>query len=419
MAHWFHRNPLKATVLVKFEALQKSSKGATCKEIITKLKAGRACFQELVSKHSSAVDEVTVAFTEYAGLLRGLVDAPEGGDSKLRGLTSFKWTSSCLGRTPSIQTDAWFEVISVVMQLAIWHTKHAAHIAMDDSISVDQAKEVHRSLKLAAGMFLNVKETLLPKLQATPDKGVDTDQRVVDAYAQQAQGEAQEVTIGRALEMGHKASVIFSLAMETAAIFKQAADALKTLDPVLFGKWGHYLGLKAAVYEAYAYCFYGKELLELEKCGESIRVLRHAQALSTQASKMCDRYNRTKGAGTIAHPERHPFFQKLAPMVKLHLDKSERENGFIYHHKVPEELPVIEKKQVYGLATPEDFTLPPHHPLWTPEAYAAFEVSAQASEKYDTKASAAQEEIAPVQEPDIAPGKIPQPKSTKSDCTIS
>ncbi len=71
-------------------------------------------------------------------------------------------------------------------------------------------------------MFLNVKETLLPKLQATPDKGVDTDQRVVEAYAQQAQGEAQEVTIGRALEMGHKASVIFSLAMETAAIFKQA-----------------------------------------------------------------------------------------------------------------------------------------------------------------------------------------------------
>lgn len=77
-------------------------------------------------------------------------------------------------------------------------------------------------------MFLNVKESLLPKLQATPDKGVDTDQRVVEAYAQQAQGEAQEVTIGRALEMGHKASVIFSLAMETSVIFKQACEcALK------------------------------------------------------------------------------------------------------------------------------------------------------------------------------------------------
>ncbi len=72
--------------------------------LCSKLKAGRACFQDLVSKHSSEVDEVTVAFIEYAGLLRGLVDAPEGGDSKLRGLTSFKWTSSCLGRTPRLGT---------------------------------------------------------------------------------------------------------------------------------------------------------------------------------------------------------------------------------------------------------------------------------------------------------------------------
>ena len=32
----------------------------------------------------------------------------------------------------SIQTDAWFEVISIVMQMAIWHTKHAANIAASD-----------------------------------------------------------------------------------------------------------------------------------------------------------------------------------------------------------------------------------------------------------------------------------------------
>ena len=60
------------------------------------------------------------------------------------------------------------------------------------SISLDQAKEVHRSLKLAAGMFLNVKETLLPKLPPTDDKGADTDSRVVEAYAFQSQAEAQE-----------------------------------------------------------------------------------------------------------------------------------------------------------------------------------------------------------------------------------
>lgn len=140
--------------------------------------------------------------------------------------------------------------------------------------------------------------------------------------------------------------------------------------------------------------------------------------VSDRASKLCDLYARTKGAGTIARPERHPFFQKLGPLVKLHLEKSERENGFIYYQKVPQELPELEKHQVYGLATPEDFTLPPHHTLWTEETYKAFEVSSEASEKYDTKASAAQEEIAPIPEPDIAPGKLPQPQ-TKSGCVIS
>jgi len=52
---------------------------------------------------------------------------------------------------------------------------------------------------------------------------------------------------------------------------------------------------------------------------------------------------------------------------------------------VPEEMPPLEKHQVYGLATPEDFTLPPHHPLWTEETYATFQVSEEASEKYESK----------------------------------
>lgn len=57
---------------------------------------------------------------------------------------------------------------------------------------MEEAKEVHRSLKLAAGMFLHIKEQLLPKLPATPEKGTDFDVRVVEAYAGQSQAEAQE-----------------------------------------------------------------------------------------------------------------------------------------------------------------------------------------------------------------------------------
>ena len=80
----------------------------------------------------------------------------------------------------------------MVMNVAIWHTKHAAVVAGKDDISMEEAKEVHRSLKMAAGMFLNVRESLVPRLPASPEKGMDADVRVVEAYAQQSQAEAQE-----------------------------------------------------------------------------------------------------------------------------------------------------------------------------------------------------------------------------------
>ena len=64
------------------------------------LKAGRTHLLELVSKADSGVDEVTTAFMGYLGLLRGLVEAPQGEESKLRSLVSFKWTNSIGGRTP-------------------------------------------------------------------------------------------------------------------------------------------------------------------------------------------------------------------------------------------------------------------------------------------------------------------------------
>ena len=96
----------------------------------------------------------------------------------------------------SVHSDAVFELVSTVMNVAIWHTKHAAVLAGKDDISMEEAKEVHRSLKMAAGMFLNMKESLVPRIPASPEKGMDTDIRVVEAYAQQSQAEAQEGMFG-------------------------------------------------------------------------------------------------------------------------------------------------------------------------------------------------------------------------------
>ena len=63
----------------------------------------------------------------------------------------------------------------------------------------------------------------MPKLPASPEKGVDTDPRVIEAHAQMSQVEAQEVTLARALELGYKPAVVTSLAIETSAIFTQSS----------------------------------------------------------------------------------------------------------------------------------------------------------------------------------------------------
>lgn len=66
----------------------------------SQLRASRQRLLELVSNPASSPEEVNTVSTEYIGLLRGLVDAPTGGDSKLRTITPFKWTNTLGGRVP-------------------------------------------------------------------------------------------------------------------------------------------------------------------------------------------------------------------------------------------------------------------------------------------------------------------------------
>ena len=88
-----------------------------------------------------------------------------------------------------------------------------------------------------------------------------------------------------------------------------------------------------------------------------------------------------------------------------------------YYHKIPEELSRPPEKQVYGLATPNDFSLPPHNPLWTEDLYKGLNVKpgnpADASAPQVDKS-----EITPVMEPDVAPEKPPNPKAS-SGCVVS
>jgi hypothetical protein len=81
--------------------------------------------------------------------------------------------------------------------------------------------------------------------------GSDLDPRVISAYIQQCQAEAQEVTIARAIELKHNPTLVSALANETSKLFLAAAGAVKALDPTKVGKWMTYFQMKSAFYESY------------------------------------------------------------------------------------------------------------------------------------------------------------------------
>jgi hypothetical protein len=83
----------------------------------------------------------------------------------------------------------------------------------------------------------------------------------------------------------------------------------------------------------------------------------------------------TPGPGFTARPDSHLFFRRIEPLLQRHLDKAERENGFIYHQRVPDECPALPEKATFGLAKAEPFVLPPAASVWNKRVYESFDVS--------------------------------------------
>ena len=67
---------------------------------------------------------------------------------------------------------------------------------------------------------------------------------------------------------------------------------------------------------------------------------------------MAKEYSKTKGPGTQAKPDQHQFFRRLATLIKRTLEKCERENGMIYHQKVPYDPPeLVLSDKTFGLVS--------------------------------------------------------------------
>lgn len=418
MAHWFHRNPIKASAPVTFESIRNVATNSSSSKMLSELKLARAKLLNYLTDSSNDVKSIQQATEIYLSLLHGLVNDPAtgSGDSKLRKLVMFKWTNSICGNTPTCTADSVFELTSICINIAIWNTKNAAKLAAKGEVTMEEAKEVHTNLRNAAGIFKFVKESLMPRLgDLSAEKGADTDQRVLDAYQKQCVAEAQEVTVARAVELKHKASLISALTYETSKLFTEAGDALKSVEPSKAGKWKKYLDLKAAFYHSYAYCFAADTFLDEDQCGKAIRALRESDKLYKKAETISREYSSTKGPGTTARPWEHPFFLKLGPIIRKKLEKANHENGFIYFHKIPEEAPELELKATHGLASPQEFTLPTPHAMWAGDTYAGFDVSKAHPPQQQSQGAAG--DVKPVVErEDQSPVK---PANNSSGCVVS
>uniref|UniRef100_A0A8C7Z0G1 BRO1 domain-containing protein BROX n=1 Tax=Oryzias sinensis TaxID=183150 RepID=A0A8C7Z0G1_9TELE len=393
MAHWFHRNPLKATAPVSFNYYGVAGSPAANK-ICNDLRTTRARLLDMFTDSTCNPEMMKNATDAYFSLLQGFIAALDGTtqENKMRFIQNFKWTDTLHGNTPSAQQDAIFELASMAFNVALWYTKFASRLAGKENVTEAEAKDVHKSLKVAAGIFKNLKEVHVPRLITPAEKGKDLEPRVMDAYIIQSQAEAQEVTIARAIELKHNASLIAALAFETANFYQKAG-------------WCYFpspLPTFPRLFCLQAYCYHGQTLLASDKCGEAIRSLQEAEKCYSRAEALCKEYRHTSGPGSTAKPSEQLFFLKLGALIKNTLEKCQRENGFIYFHKVPAEAPQLELKASYGLAEPVGFEMPPLSEQCTPEVYATFDLTKGAkNDKVKTK----EEEVKPVKEPDLKPQK--------------
>ncbi|OQV24742.1 BRO1 domain-containing protein BROX [Hypsibius exemplaris] len=374
---WFHRNPIKASAQQKFDPKGCTTDGQALR-ICGELRQTRTRLLEILAVPAESIAAVVTAYTSYIALLQGLIQATDerGGESKLRFFFKFKWTSSLDPEVGVEQQDALFDLIHISITLGLWYMKHAALLAANEKITAEDAKEVHRSLRLAAGIFQEMQTNYTGRLLGDVNKGSDTDPRILLALISQCTAEAQEVTLARAVEMKHTPSLISALANETAKMFSGAEASLSAMkDDHFTSKWVHYLRLKASLYEAFAYCYSGESLLAGDQCGPAVRALQESDKLFSAALAQCKEYNKAKGVYANNRPEEATFFRPLKLRIGRILEKCDRENGMIYHQKVPVTPPTLELKATYGLVSPEQFSLPPVHPEWTAQTYKAFDLS--------------------------------------------
>jgi len=424
--YWFHRNAFKFTNQIDFQAPELCNEGE-CAKLLADLKMSRMDLVQSYYDYGVNREALRQKYNRYVELLLGLISSPGDNETQqvtnadklgpigakdgnktlfdklndkvgvlkinshkqcsvsLRHVFPFRWTDSLSIKPfqdPSLdRVDAANDLIGQSVNLGIALMKRASMCSAKESNNMDDAKEIHSCLKEASGVFEYAREILVGLLiqpvsnQATPYTDVDT--RVLDCYCLQAKAETLEVTIARGIAMEHKESLIASLSNDTQIMYQEAYDLLKNTYEEnkieLPLKWMKYFELKQKFYFAMSRAYWGLSLLEdQEKSGEAIAHLKQAVESLANTTKLGKAYVKAIGAGTVAKPHEHPFYQKIHTKVTQILTKCERENNMLYYQKVPEHPSPPVFKDMKKIADPVPFVLPEMCKIFTPRLYESF-----------------------------------------------
>lgn len=241
----------------------------------------------------------------------------------------------------------------MLMALAIWCLRKSASLPFSSDGEDPATKEAFHCLRRAAGLMTFVSEQRHRAVSHHP--GTDFDERILKSFTLQALAEAEEITLERGRQRNHSPSLLASIAADIRAKFTEAGKLVSDLPETTLPPFRKYLAFKVAFYEAYMLCYQGLDLFAQEKCGDSLKVFQLSQDALERARKAAKEFAlKAKIAG--AGPAQHTVFTTLESTLKRAQDKAVRENGLIYHHRVPAEAPAHPDPQC--LVQPEAYSLP-------------------------------------------------------------
>ncbi|CAF0849713.1 unnamed protein product [Didymodactylos carnosus] len=331
-------------------------------------------------------------FDQYISLILGFIISPDGSsdDSKLRYTTKFYYSDSLTGTEiiTDVQ-DAQYELCCMMINMALWYQKHAAFIAAKSTLPNDKdALDIHKSLRMSAGIFKHVLDVELRKLTNVKlPPCSDLNEKILGAYSYQSLAEFHEVTVARAMNLKQDNALISSIANQISQYFDIGGQQLTTFDDKITGKWRMYFQLKAKFYLAEARAYQALSLLDKNDGGAALKAVEEAFKVQQQANAFCEEYAKKSALGTQAIPKRHPFFLQLDSMIRRIQSTTEFENTLIHHKKIADECPPLEPG-THGILPPEEYVIPKLNSLFSADAYRAFDIGKNAGKplKEDKKA---------------------------------